>query len=60
MNSRTTATRSSSGSSVMHLNSTTMASCAGVSVVLSLCGRWDRSCGVSLLFHLAAVARLML
>ena len=37
-----------------------MASSPGVSVVLSLCGRCDRSCGVSRRFHLAAVARLML
>ena len=37
-----------------------MASSPGVNVVLSLCKRCDKSCGVSQPFYLAAVARLML
>jgi hypothetical protein len=39
-------------------HSTTAAFCPGVSVVLNLCGRYDKSCGVSRPFHLAAVAQL--
>jgi hypothetical protein len=44
MNSRTTATKSSSGNnSTMRRNSIATASCLGVSVVLHLCGRYDKS-----------------
>ena len=60
INSRTTATKSSTGSKVKRRSSTAIASCPGVSAVLSLCGRCDKSSGLSHPFHLRAVATVML